>query len=125
MSFLLLSLGYPALINLFCSVSNVRFETLRAPELSGLGNYLTVLTDAGHANWFSLRFGIITALAECGLGLFLAIFLTPQLVKRSPADGAVDAAVDGGAPAMVGLMFRLVLHEFAGPIPYYLYDLFR
>ena len=24
------------------------------------------------------------------------------------------------APAMVGLMYRLVLHEFAGPVPYYL-----
>ena len=29
------------------------------------------------------------------------------------------------APAMVGLMYRLVLHEFAGPIPYYLYEWFR
>ena len=25
------------------------------------------------------------------------------------------------APAMMGLMYRLVLHEFAGPLPYYLY----
>ena len=25
------------------------------------------------------------------------------------------------APAMVGLMYRLVLHEFAGPVPYYLF----
>ena len=25
------------------------------------------------------------------------------------------------APAMVGLMYRLVLHEFAGPVPYYLW----
>jgi multiple sugar transport system permease protein len=25
------------------------------------------------------------------------------------------------APAMVGLMYRLVLHEFVGPVPYYLY----
>ena len=28
------------------------------------------------------------------------------------------------APAMVGLMYRLVLHEFVGPIPYYLYQFF-
>jgi len=25
------------------------------------------------------------------------------------------------APAMIGLMYRLVLHEFAGPVPYYLF----
>ena len=28
------------------------------------------------------------------------------------------------APAMVGLMYRLVLHEFVGPVPYYLYMFF-
>ena len=125
-AFLLLFLGLPALTNLYYSVSNVSFETLRAPELSGLGNYLTVLTDAGfwRASWFSLRFGILTALAECGLGLFLAIFLTPLLVKRSwlMAPLMLPLMV---APAMVGLMYRLVLHEFAGPIPFYLYEWFR
>lgn len=125
-AFLLLFLGLPALINLYYSLSNVSFQTLRAPELSGLGNYLTVLTDAGfwRANWFSLRFGILTALAECGIGLFLAIFLTPLLVKRSwlMAPLMLPLMV---APAMVGLMYRLVLHEFAGPIPYYLYEWFR
>lgn len=125
-AFLLLFLGLPALINLYYSFSNVSFQTLRAPELSGLGNYLTVLTDAGfwRANWFSLRFGILTALAECGIGLFLAIFLTPLLVKRSwlMAPLMLPLMV---APAMVGLMYRLVLHEFAGPIPYYLYEWFR
>lgn len=125
-AFLLLFLGFPALVNLYYSVSNVGFETLRAPVLSGLGNYLAVFGDAGfwRANWFSLRFGIFTALAECGIGLFLAIFLAPLLAKRSwlMAPLMLPLMV---APAMVGLMYRLVLHEFAGPIPYYLYEWFR
>lgn len=125
-AFLLVFLGFPALVNLYYSVSSVSFETLRAPVISGFGNYLTVLTDAGfwRANWFSLRFGIFTAVAECGIGLFLAIFLTPLLTKRSwlMAPLMLPLMV---APAMVGLMYRLVLHEFAGPIPYYLYEWFR
>ena len=125
-AFLLVFLGFPALVNLYYSVSSVSFETLRAPELSGFGNYVAVLTDAGfwRANWFSLRFGIFTAVAECGIGLFLAIFLTPLLTKRSwlMAPLMLPLMV---APAMVGLMYRLVLHEFAGPIPYYLYEWFR
>ena len=125
-AFLLLFLAFPALVNLYYSVSSVSFETLRAPVLSGPGNYLAVLGDAGfwRATWFSLRFGIFTAIAECGIGLFLAIFLAPLLSKRSflLAPLMLPLMV---APAMVGLMYRLVLHEFAGPVPHYLYEWFR
>ncbi|UXN68205.1 sugar ABC transporter permease (plasmid) [Devosia neptuniae] len=123
--FLLLFLGFPALVNVVYSVSEVRFETLRSPTLSGLGNYLAVLTDDDfwRASWFSLRFGVVTALAECLIGLFLAIFLAPLLAKRSwlLAPLMLPLMV---APAMIGLMYRLVLHEFVGPIPFYLYDWF-
>ena len=123
--FLLLFLGFPALVNLVYSVSEVRFETLRSPTLSGLGNYLAVLTDDDfwRASWFSLRFGVVTALAECLVGLFLAIFLAPLLAKRSwlLAPLMLPLMV---APAMIGLMYRLVLHEFVGPIPFYLYAWF-
>lgn len=124
-AFLLLFLGFPALVNLYYSVSSVSFETLRAPVLSGFGNYLAVLWDASfwRANWFSLRFGIFTALTECGIGLFLAIFLSPLLAKRSWLIAPLMLPLMV-APAMVGLMYRLVLHEFAGPIPYYLYEWF-
>ena len=43
--FLLLFLGFPALVNIVYSLSNVSFQTLRAPELSGFANYAAVLTD--------------------------------------------------------------------------------
>jgi multiple sugar transport system permease protein len=120
--FLLVFLGFPTVLDLIYSVSSVRFETLRSPELSGLGNYLAVLADPGFwdAAWFSLRFGVLTALAECLIGLGLAIFLAPLLEKRAwlMAPLMLPLMV---APAMVGLMYRLVLHEFVGPVPYYLY----
>jgi multiple sugar transport system permease protein len=120
--FLLVFLGFPTVLDLIYSVSSVRFETLRSPELSGLGNYLAVLADSGFwdAAWFSLRFGVLTALAECLIGLGLAIFLAPLLEKRAwlMAPLMLPLMV---APAMVGLMYRLVLHEFVGPVPYYLY----
>ncbi|MAM11322.1 MAG: ABC transporter permease [Rhizobiaceae bacterium] len=120
--FLLLFLGFPAIVNLVYSISTVTFETLRAPELSGYGNYLDVLSDRyfWQASWFSLRFGIITALAECLIGLFLAIFLNPLLGKRPYLMAPLMLPLMV-APAMVGLMYRLVLHEFAGPVPYYLW----
>lgn len=124
-AFLLLFLGFPALVNLIYSVSAVTFETLRSPTLSGLVNYVEVLADGEfwRASWFSLRFGVLTALAECLLGLGLAIFLSPLIEKRSGLMAPLMLPLMV-APAMIGLMYRLVLHEFVGPVPYYLYEWF-
>jgi multiple sugar transport system permease protein len=124
-AFLLLFLGFPALVNLVYSVSAVTFQTLRSPTLSGLGNYVDVLADSEfwRASWFSLRFGVLTALAECLLGLGLAIFLSPLIEKRSGLMAPLMLPLMV-APAMIGLMYRLVLHEFVGPVPYYLYEWF-
>jgi multiple sugar transport system permease protein len=123
--FLLLFLGFPTLVNIVYSVSRVSFQTLRAPELSGFSNYLTVLTDSNfwRAIWFSLRFGIITALAECLIGFFLAIFLAPLFERRSWLLAIIMLPLMV-APALVGLMYRLVLHEFVGPVPHYLWAWF-
>jgi len=120
--FLLLFLGFPALVNLVYSVSTVGFQNLRSPTLSGFGNYLAVVQDRTfwQATFFSFRFGILTALAECAIGLFLAIFLAPLLAKRSVLMAPLMLPLMV-APAMIGLMYRLVLHEFAGPVPYYLF----
>ncbi|OHV76906.1 carbohydrate ABC transporter permease [Rhizobium sp. LCM 4573] len=123
--FLMLFLGFPAIVNLVYSVSTVNFETLRSPTITGFGNYLSVLGDREF--WrsvsFSMRFGIVTALAECLIGLFLAIFLAPLLARRSVLMAPLMLPLMV-APAMVGLMYRLVLHEFAGPVPYYLFEWF-
>ncbi|MEA3534539.1 sugar ABC transporter permease [Rhizobium sp. CC-YZS058] len=124
--FLILFLGFPALVNLVYSVSAVTFETLRSPTLSGFENFAAVWNDAAfwRAGWFSLRFGALTAALECGLGLFLAIFLAPLLKKRSWLIAILMLPLMV-APALIGLMYRLVLHEFAGPVPYYLWEWFR
>lgn len=123
--FLLLFLGFPALVNLLYSISTVTFETLRSPTISGFGNYFAVLFDPEfwQASWFSLRFGVLTAVVECLLGLSLAIFLSPLLEKRSGLMAPLMLPLMV-APAMVGLMYRLVLHEFVGPVPHYLYAWF-
>ncbi len=123
--FLLAFLGFPAIVNIVYSLSEVSFETLRAPRLTGLGNYASVLNDADfwQASWFSLRFAVVTALAECCVGLGLAIFLAPLLNKR-PWLMAILMLPLMVAPALVGLMYRLVLHEFVGPLPHYLWQWF-
>jgi multiple sugar transport system permease protein len=124
-AFLLVFLGVPAIVNLVYSVSEVSFETLRSPRLSGFGNYVAALTDPSfrRAGWISFRFGLVTAVVECGLGLFLAVFLAPLLRERSWTIAILMMPLMV-APSLVGLMYRLVLHEFVGPVPYYLYALF-
>ena len=123
--FLLLFLGFPALVNIVYSLSDVSFQNLRSPTLSGFGNYVDVLTDGDfwRSIWFSLRFGLVTALAECLIGFVLAIFLTPLFEKHSWLLAIIMLPLMV-APALVGLMYRLVLHEFVGPVPYYLWEWF-
>ncbi|WP_048645774.1 carbohydrate ABC transporter permease [Nitratireductor soli] len=123
--FLLVFLGFPALVNLVYSVSEVSFETLRSPEITGFANFTAVWTDSSfwQASWFSFRFGLLTALLECALGLFLAIFLSPLIEKRSWLMAILMLPLMV-APALIGLMYRFVLHEFVGPVPYYLWTWF-
>lgn len=123
--FLLVFLGFPAIVNLVYSVSEVSFETLRHPEITGFSNFAAVWNDSSfwRASWFSFRFGLLTALLECALGLFLAIFLSPLLEKRSWLMAILMLPLMV-APALIGLMYRLVLHEFVGPVPYYLWTWF-
>jgi len=119
--FLIALLGFPLIVDLYYSVSEVGFENIRSPKLSGFSNYATAITDPEFwsAAWFSLRFGLIVASIQVVAGLFLAIFLAPLLAKR-PWLIAFLMLPMMVAPALVGLMYRLILHEFVGVVPYYL-----
>lgn len=121
--FLLAVLGFPVILSLIYGFSETSFQTLTSPKFNGLDNFRRVLADDAfwQAAWFSLRFGAITALLQCLLGLFLAVYLAP-LIRRHGWMVAVLILPMIVAPAMMGLMYRLVLHEFAGPIPYYFYE---
>ncbi|WP_425359357.1 carbohydrate ABC transporter permease [Cohaesibacter haloalkalitolerans] len=123
--FLLAMLGFPAVLDLIYSVSTVSFENLRDPTISGFGNYREVLGDPyfWSAVSFSTRFGLLTAALETALGLFLAVFLAP-LIHRRFWLMAIFMMPMIIAPSMMGLMYRLVLHEFVGPLPYYLFEFF-
>jgi multiple sugar transport system permease protein len=123
--FLLAVLGFPAALSVVYGFSDTSFESLASPEFSGLQNFRDVAADPTfwQAAWFSLRFGVITAVLQCGLGLALAVYLAP-LVRRHGWTVAILIIPMIVAPAMMGLMYRLVLHEFAGPLPHYLYGWF-
>ncbi len=121
--FLLAILGFPVILSLIYGFSETTFETLTSPQFTGLNNFREVIAD--NTFWtaarFSLRFGLITAVLECTLGLALAVYLAPLIQKHSWALAVLIIPMVI-APAMMGLMYRLVLHEFAGSVPYYFYS---
>ena len=118
--FLIFLVALPLCNDIVYALSKVTFETLRSPSLQGFGNFLTVLQDGAFwkAMGFSLKFAVAASIAQILLGLFLAIFLSPLLARR-PWLMAVLMLPMMLAPALVGLMYRLVLQEFVGVIPYY------
>ncbi|WP_027135574.1 carbohydrate ABC transporter permease [Geminicoccus roseus] len=120
--FLLAMLGLPLAVDLIYSLSRVEFATILSPQFVGLENYGQALRSESYwqAAWFSLRFGLIAALAQLLLGLFLAIFLAPLIDKR-PWLLAFLMLPMMVAPALVGLMYRLILHEFVGVVPWFLF----
>ena len=116
--FLLVLLGLPLLIDIVYALSHVTFETLRRPRLEGFGNFVTVLKDPDfwQAMGFSLRFAIVAAVAQVVIGLCLAVFLAP-LFALAPWLLALLMLPTMLAPALVGLMYRLLLQDFVGIVP--------
>ncbi len=123
--FLGIFLLFPFIVNILYSLSDVDFKTLRNINISGVQNYIKVWKDPDfwQAMRFSLKFALFAASLECILGLFLAIFLSPLLKKRSWLLAILMMPMMV-APSLMGLMYRLVLHEFVGPVPFYLWEWF-
>ena len=119
-AFLVLLLAIPLAVDIVYAVSRVTFETLRSPSLIGLQNFAVVVQDQQFwsAMWFSLRFALLVTVAELLLALTLAIFLAPLLARRPWLIAPLMLPMMV-APALVGLMYRLALHEFVGAVPYY------
>jgi multiple sugar transport system permease protein len=116
--FLVALLGFPFLANLAYGLTRLTFATLRDPAWAGLANYATALSDPafGHALLFSLRFALLATAAEVLLGLALALALEP-LIARHRWLMAFLLLPMMVSPALLGVMWRLLLNEFVGIVP--------
>ncbi len=119
--FLLLTLGFPFATDLVYSVSNIQFTALWSPHWTGLANYAAVATDPvfWQALGFSLRFALIATAAEVALGFLLVLALSP-LIERHRWLMALLVLPMMVSPALLGIMYRLMLNEFVGVVPQYL-----
>ncbi|HTW28516.1 MAG TPA: sugar ABC transporter permease [Acetobacteraceae bacterium] len=120
-AFLVLWLGFPFLTDVVYSVSQVGFTTLRQPRLSGFGHYAAVLRDAAfwHAMGFSFRYAAVETVVQVAAGLALAVALAPILSRHRFLLAFILLPLMI-APALNGLMYRLMLNDFVGIIPAYL-----
>lgn len=119
--FVVAMLGFPILANLYYSLTSLSFRTLRNPSLIGFGNYLETLSDPKfwEALWFSVQFGLICASLEVVLGLLMALAFQP-ILERFKWLLALLLLPMMISPALLGVMYRLILNDFVGIVPRYL-----
>lgn len=119
---LLALLGYPLVTNVIYGFSSVTFENIRSPVWSGLENYTSVLRD--QAFWgalgFSLRFALVCTVCQVLIGFTLALLFEPLLAKRRPLLALLLLPMMI-SPALMGIMYRLLLDDFVGIVPQYLF----
>ena len=119
--FLALLLGFPTLANIWFSFTNAKFTNLFGAGFAGFSNYSAALVDPDlwQALGYSLRFGVVCTVFEVGAALVLVFILHPLLLKRPWLTGILMLPMMV-APALMGVMYRLILNEFTGLVPGYL-----
>ena len=120
-AFLALILGFPTIANIWFSFNDVTFHNLTGEGYSGLANYREALSNPKlwEALGYSLKFGVICTVFEVGFALLLVFILHPLLLRR-PWLTAIIMMPMMVSPALMGVMYRLVLNEFVGIVPGYL-----
>jgi multiple sugar transport system permease protein len=123
-TFLTLLLGFPLVANIVYSFSEVRFSALHAPRWLGIANYTATFSDPvfWSAAAFSLRFGLVATFAEIVAGFVLVLILDPLIVRHRwlTAPLLLPMMI---SPALLAVMYRLMLNDAIGIIPQYLESL--
>jgi len=109
---------FPTLYAYYMSVHRITIETFRSPVFIGLKNFLMVLLSGEF--WYSLIFTIIFMISatsiELALGLALALLFRSNIRGKSIMIALILTPL-AVAPALYGLMFRLMLDPITGVIP--------
>jgi multiple sugar transport system permease protein len=115
---------FPLIFAYYMSVHKMTIVNFWHPEFSGIGNYLEIIFGADF--WYSLRFSIlfmiIVTSIEFLLGLFMAIYFDRPLKGKRFIISFILIPL-GIAPALFGIMMKLMLNEFVGIVPFILRQL--
>lgn len=113
---------FPTMFAYYISTQQVRLVNLDDSTFVGLDNFRRTLTDPEFfgAISFSLRFaGIATAL-ELIVGLAVALWFNRKELPGKRIMLSLLLLPIMVSPALMGIMFRLMLNSFVGPIAYYM-----
>ncbi len=113
---------FPTLFAYYISTQQVALASLDQATFIGLQNFRLTLTDPEFykALWFSLRYALLTTATEGLVGLGIAMWFNR---RQLPGKGFLLSLMllpIMVSPALLGIMFRLMLNEFVGPLAYYL-----
>jgi len=112
---------FPTVFGWYLSFNEVFLSTFNEPVFNGIKNYINVLSDRMFAKSliFTFKFALLVTLAELIIGLGLAILFNRKIQGKRFFISLLLLPMMV-APALIGIMYRLLLNEFIGPVSYYL-----
>jgi multiple sugar transport system permease protein len=112
---------FPAIYTYYISAHKTLLSNYQSPPFNGLANYLATLKDrdAFKALLFSIKYSFAVTITELVLGLGLAVLFNKKVPGKRVAMSFLLLPMMI-SPALLGIMFRLMLNEFVGLVTYYL-----
>nr|WTB28616.1 sugar ABC transporter permease [Streptomyces sp. NBC_00830] len=117
LAFLALAVAYPIYYGVLTSLQQHSLLD-PTPVWAGLKNFTTVLKDTSfwHAVSFTLQFSVVVTVLEMVLGFLLALLMNKHFPGRKKLLSFLIMPVMI-APALMGVMFRLLLNSNIGIVP--------
>ena len=112
---------YPILFAYYMSVHDMTILNFWEPTFIGINNFISILTnnDFWYSIRFSLLFMVVVTSIELILGLLMAVFLERPLKGKRILVSLILIPM-AIAPALFGIMMKLMLNEFVGIVPFIL-----
>ena len=113
---------FPTAFAYYISTQQVRLSQLDKAVFIGIDNFTKTLGDREfyEAIWFSARFALTATALEGALGLGIALWFNRKTLPGKRILLSLMLLPIMVSPALLGLMFRLMMNSFVGPIAYYL-----
>lgn len=112
---------YPLIFAYYMSVNHMTIVNFWEPRFVGIENYAEIIFRGDF--WYSLRFSImfmtVVTSVELALGLFMAIYFDRPLRGKRLLVSVILVPM-AIAPALFGIMMKLMLNEFVGIVPFIL-----
>jgi multiple sugar transport system permease protein len=121
---LIVFLVFPTIYAWYLSFHRVYLATYDSPEFFGVMNFWNVIRDSKfqYSLFYTLEFMTIATSVELIFGLLLAVFFNRRIAGRRMWISLLLLPMLV-SPALIGIMYRLMLNEFVGTIAYYLSDI--